>query len=171
MITRQLSVCNVLTVRHDSEAHTDTDHSPHMSSTGKLSAGCQDVWQVWISGFLFRLFWGHRKCNVVATFLSSQLSVDFSGNFPLLRPPRSSRVPGLDHHGLEVRWEWPQVVTCDLCSDCPPCLCDILASQIAPDLVHYICPVCPHLKECNWHLQDDLFCVFFIILSGNQSFK
>merc|ERR1711936_25983 len=34
-------------------------------------------------------------------------------------------------------------------SDCPPCLCDILATQIAPDLVHYLCPFCPHLQECN----------------------
>merc|ERR1711962_1312165 len=34
-------------------------------------------------------------------------------------------------------------------SDCPPCLCDILATQIPPDLVHYLCPFCPNLQECK----------------------
>merc|ERR1719450_1229156 len=34
-------------------------------------------------------------------------------------------------------------------SDCPPCLCDMIASQIMPDLVHYLCPVCKNLAECT----------------------
>merc|ERR1711971_258461 len=33
--------------------------------------------------------------------------------------------------------------------DCPPCLCDILADQINPDLVHYLCPLCPNLDQCT----------------------
>merc|ERR1711974_396576 len=33
--------------------------------------------------------------------------------------------------------------------DCPPCLCDILADQIHPDLVHYLCPLCPKLDQCT----------------------
>merc|ERR1712083_858762 len=32
--------------------------------------------------------------------------------------------------------------------DCPPCLCDILADQIEPDQVHYLCPLCPNLDQC-----------------------
>ena len=36
-----------------------------------------------------------------------------------------------------------------LSRDCPPCLCDILADQIRPDLVHYLCPLCPKLDQCT----------------------
>merc|ERR1712062_636304 len=40
-------------------------------------------------------------------------------------------------------------------SHCPPCLCDILADQIHPDLVPYLCPLCPKLDQCTGPVMED----------------